>query len=397
VPELLLDVRIPGAESENLHDALDDVAAYSLVTRDAEGPFFLVHRLVQDVTRRSLNIDRRQQSLAEALGWINNSFPDAPSDARSWPRAEALVPHVRTLLIHADGAAIVGLTARLMNQLGMLLASKALYAEAGPLYQRCLAINEKALGPDHVQVGTVLNNLAELYHAQGRFAEAEPLNKRALGIRENALGADHPAVAVSLNNLSGLYQSQGRYAEAEPILRRSLAISEQALGSDHPTVATSLNNLGGLCQSQGRYAEAELLYRRSLQIRETALGSDHPYVGTSLSNLGELYRAQGRYTEAEPLHLRSLAIREKALGPNHDAVANGLNNLALLYSEMGQHEEAAVCMHRCLRILLSITRQIGRNHPYLELATMNYVDELRTLGNSESKIAAELERLRGVE
>ena len=54
VPEFLLDVPIPGAETENLHDALDDLAAYSLVTRDAEGPFFLVHRLVQDVTRRKL-------------------------------------------------------------------------------------------------------------------------------------------------------------------------------------------------------------------------------------------------------------------------------------------------------------------------------------------------------
>ena len=54
MPEFLLDVPVPGAETENLHDALADLAAYSLVTRDAEGPFFLVHRLVQDVTRRSL-------------------------------------------------------------------------------------------------------------------------------------------------------------------------------------------------------------------------------------------------------------------------------------------------------------------------------------------------------
>ena len=53
VPESLLDVPVPGAEGENLHEAYDDLAAYSLVTRDAEGPFFLVHRLVQDVTRRS--------------------------------------------------------------------------------------------------------------------------------------------------------------------------------------------------------------------------------------------------------------------------------------------------------------------------------------------------------
>ena len=34
------------------------------------------------------------------------------------------------------------------------------YAEAGPLYERSLAIREKVLGPDHPDVATSLNNLA---------------------------------------------------------------------------------------------------------------------------------------------------------------------------------------------------------------------------------------------
>ena len=46
---------MPGAEAENLQEAFADLAAYLLVTRDAEGPYFLIHRLVQDVTRRSLD------------------------------------------------------------------------------------------------------------------------------------------------------------------------------------------------------------------------------------------------------------------------------------------------------------------------------------------------------
>jgi hypothetical protein len=50
-----------------------------------------------------------------------------------------------------------------------------------------------------------LNNLALLYEAQGRHADAEPLYKRALAIEEKALGPDHPHVAVSLNNLAVLY------------------------------------------------------------------------------------------------------------------------------------------------------------------------------------------------
>ncbi len=44
-----------------------------------------------------------------------------------------------------------------------------------PLYQRSLAIDEKALGPEHPYVATDLNNLAGLYKDQGKYVEAEPL------------------------------------------------------------------------------------------------------------------------------------------------------------------------------------------------------------------------------
>ena len=55
---------------------------------------------------------------------------------------------------------------------------------------------------------TSLNNLAELYHDQGRYADAEPLYQRSLAISEKALGPDHPDVATSLNNLAGLYETK---------------------------------------------------------------------------------------------------------------------------------------------------------------------------------------------
>ena len=178
------------------------------------------------------------------------------------------------------------------------------YAEAIPLAQRELAIYEKAFGPNHPDVATVLNNLALLHFSQGRYADAEPLLKRSLAIYEKAHGSDHPHVAVALNALAVLYRNQGRYADAEPLYKRSLAISEKALGPDHPDVARSLNNLALLYDHEGRYAEAEPLYKRSLAIREKALGPDHPDVAGSLNNLALLYDHEGRYAEAEPLYKR---------------------------------------------------------------------------------------------
>jgi Tfp pilus assembly protein PilF len=61
-----------------------------------------------------------------------------------------------------------------------------------PLYRRALAIQEKALGPNHPDTANSLNNLALLLHDKGDSAGAEPLYRRALAIREKALGPDHP-------------------------------------------------------------------------------------------------------------------------------------------------------------------------------------------------------------
>ena len=62
---------------------------------------------------------------------------------------------------------------------------------------------------------TSLNNLALLYKTQGHYVQAEPLYKRALAINEKALGPDHPSTGTSLNNLAQLYSNQGRYEDAE--------------------------------------------------------------------------------------------------------------------------------------------------------------------------------------
>ena len=51
---------------------------------------------------------------------------------------------------------------------------------------------ELALGSNHPDVGQTLNNLALVYGAQRKYGEAAGLFERALAIREKALGASHP-------------------------------------------------------------------------------------------------------------------------------------------------------------------------------------------------------------
>jgi tetratricopeptide (TPR) repeat protein len=302
----LLDVAIPDAETEDLHDALANLAAVSLVMRELEGDRFAVHRLVQDVTRRSLDPSGSRQRLTEALGWANAAFTDDPGDARTWSRLDRLAPHAQTVTESADAAGIMEPTARLMNHLGVFFKLRSLAARAEPLYRRALTIVSTRLGPDHPDVATALNNLAELLRATNRLAEAEPLFRHALAIDEANLQPNHPRIATVLSNLVLLLQATNRLAKAEPLIRRALAIAMTKLGSDHPATGDFLNNLAGLLESIEQVSDTELLYRRALAILEATFGPDHPKVAIPLNNLARLLQAANRYSEAEPLMRRHL-------------------------------------------------------------------------------------------
>jgi tetratricopeptide (TPR) repeat protein/MinD-like ATPase involved in chromosome partitioning or flagellar assembly len=319
--------------------AVEAAGRFALIRRNVERDTLEMHRLVQEVLKDGMDAPTRRVWAERVVQALNDVFPSP--EFRNWPQCERLIPHAiaAARLVEDFGLDSVA-AARLLNRSGTYLDDRARYMEAEPLYQRALAIHERAQGPDHPDTAMSLNNLALLYDNQGRYGEAEPLYHRALAIDEYTLGPDSANTASDLNNLASLYTSQGRYGEAEPLYQRALAIKEKALGPDHPSTAASLHNLAGIYYSQGRYGEAEPLYQRALAIDEKALGPDHPNTATDLNNLAGFYHNQGRYAEAEPLYQRALAIYEKALGPDHPHTVQGVRNYALFLRERGRAAEA---------------------------------------------------------
>jgi hypothetical protein len=84
-----------------------------------------------------------------------------------------------------------------------------------------------------------------LYSDQGRYPEAEPLHRRSLAIDEKALGPEHSRVASTLNNLAGLYRAQGRYPGAGLFFPcRQSSRARAAISPAHPsgTGLTAVSN-----------------------------------------------------------------------------------------------------------------------------------------------------------
>ena len=139
-----------------------------------------MHRLVQDVTRRSLDAPTFRRRLTEALDWANAAFCLDPRDVRSWPILQPLASHEKNVTQSADMEGIAKPTALLINKLGVLLHTMARYAKAEPLLRRALEIAQANYGPNHLILAGHLSNLAGLLEATNCLAEAEQLYRRAL-------------------------------------------------------------------------------------------------------------------------------------------------------------------------------------------------------------------------
>ena len=338
-------------DGDGLGEALAALRAFALIDDETiaderepaiETEAIRLHRLV-----RAVAAGRRQREAARRA-WIEmfaKVYPrEVYNNPSAWSRARWLDALAMELVggeaLPPDGAerAASFLLDRLASYRQSALAA---YAEARWLFERALAIREKALGAEHPDTGTSLNNLAHLLVSQGDYAGAKPLYERALAIYEKALGAEHPDTGLSLNNLASLLYAQGDYSGAKPLSERALAISEKALGAEHPDTGQSLNNLAGLLYSQGDYSGAKPLFERALAIYEKALGAEHPDTNLSRGNLGNLWLAQGAPAEALALAEPALAAHEKVLGAAHPWTQGSARVTADALDALGRGEEAA--------------------------------------------------------
>lgn len=350
-----------------LDEVLGPLIRYSLIHRDRRSRTYDIHRLVQAVLKDAMPDETERLWAERTVKAVASAFPDVDAIAISqWERIERLLPHAQACaeLINKWELELPE-AAHLLNLAGRYLHLRARLDEAGSFYAKSLAIREKILGPNHLNVATSLHNQAWLYFDLNKYAEAEPLNLRSLAIREESAGPEHPVVASSYLRLGHLYKEQGRYAEAKRAYERSLEIAQGALSPEHPYVAASLQELGRLNFIFGKVEEAEPLTLKALEIRQKALGLEHYDVASSLNYLADIYTRQQKFTEAEELYKRAIAIFEKSFGADYPSLTLLLKDLAFFYLEQAKYTEAEPLLTRALSISEA---SLGREHLYVGVA-----------------------------
>jgi tetratricopeptide (TPR) repeat protein/predicted Ser/Thr protein kinase len=275
----------------------------------------------------------------EALGYYLNSIGSVAFIEGKYEEARSLQERALAIEEKALGADHLEVASTLSSLAGVAWG-EGKYAEARGYQERSLAITEKALGAGHPEVANALSNLGVLAKSEGNYEQARIYGERALVIWETTLGPEHSDVAYALANLGSMYQAEGKHDDARHHYARALAIWEKTLGPEHPNVAFALNGMGSSAEAQGKLEEGRVYYERALAVREKTLGPEHPEVAYSLHNLGVLSRSEGNLDAARGYFERALAVREKALGPEHPDVAASIDSLGIVANEQGEHTQA---------------------------------------------------------
>jgi serine/threonine protein kinase/Tfp pilus assembly protein PilF len=196
------------------------------------------------------------------------------------------------------------------------------------------------LGGDDERTAKLLDNLGVILRAAGKLDEALADHQKALAIRERVLQPDDPSLAITANNVGAVLFDLGKGDEAMRYFERARTIWERAFGSNHPQVAYAYNNLGSVLWQQGKLGEALAMTERGLAIRKAALGADHPDTGVSVYNMGDIQRDLGRFSDALASYEHAKAIFEKALGTKHPLFAKATEMIGMTQTDLGRFDDA---------------------------------------------------------
>ena len=263
------------------------------------------------------------------------------------------------LSIFTSGLKITQSNAKLLNNVGHALESKAKYPRALQYFLKAIQVQPDDIG-GHINVGRVYNHMKRFKEAEEAYLKAKSLlpKSRPGESYQARVAPNHLNVFLNLATL--IAQNGSRLEEADLLYRQAISMR-----SDY---TQAYINRGDILLRLNRTEEAKEVYEKALGFE-----NDNPDL---LYNMGVVLLGQGKHSEA-------MAYLDKALeyDPDH---YQALLNSAILIQESGSSHLNHVAQERLMRIVNNYKKASSSNS---NAATGNgYGNAATTTGGRSSLI-----------
>jgi tetratricopeptide (TPR) repeat protein len=286
----------------------------------------------------------------EVSDFLTKAFrsPDPTRDGRTITIAEVLDRDARDL--EDKFSADPETKAKLMYTIASSYLALGLHDRALPLLEQCVGLNNRALGPEHLETLWCKQTLAMEYWQRGRLNEAIPLAEEILKVRRARLGPDHPDTLNAAMSVGNYYWSSDRKQEGLALMEGTLKTLKATLGADRVETFWPTTGLADIYRQLGRIQDALGLDEPLLEFRRTKFGPDHPETLHSMRAVAQDYIELGRLQEAVEMLQKTIRLSRTRLGPEHRQTLLATWQLAGALRDQGKLAEAEAMFRENLAI-----------------------------------------------
>jgi hypothetical protein len=286
------------------------ILAAVLATCDTPRAFPMAFQVgdAPEIRKQAALLSRQRETDGGCVDAVATVFPQgtAPSFSKA-TTVTITIPNRRFVL----SAAHIGYLAKAFA----VRAADEDGATTSTLTQKAPPLPEDPAARAAASEARALNERAVQLFAAGRLKEARRASEAAVGAGEKAYGPDHAEVGSLLVNLGLIARKLGDNKAAVGYYLRAVGILEKNGPSEGLGVV--LDNLGRALESEKDLDGAVAATTRAIEVLSAALGSDDQHVGYAINNLALLQSAKGDHAQAAETCDRGIAILTRALGPGH--------------------------------------------------------------------------------
>jgi len=276
------------------------------------------------------------------------------------------------------------------ESLELLLANTLMHAGdlagARERQERILAVRERNLPPDHLDLQVARGDLANTLRMLGDRRRALELQQQVFEAYSRTLGKREHRLLQAQTNLAIHLAENGELERSVVLLREVYAIWSRSLPEGHPDLETARQFLAFVSFRRGSFLEARDLYEKLLEVRLRTQPENSASVQSARLELGMTLRDMGDFPGSRSLIEAGIAGYEQILPPDHPNLLRARMELALTLRNLGDFQGARNLLEEVIRVRESVNPNEDLELPAVRA---NLASVLNDLGDFDAAQALE--------